>query len=216
MVKEPQKPSNGKKPKVAKAGLPAPIPPRTPEEEAVVQGYYGKKPLDKPVSFESRGRDVRLKSADRDLARARLGTLMHAVGDNHLFTLVGKAGASLGIRDHVDAMDTLVGIVHGIDPQDHLEALLAMQMAATHMTSLEMLRRAHGDDLSTQTIDACVTRATRLMRTFTAQVVALKDYRSKGHQTVTVQHVDVRDGGQAIVGQDVVLNRPGVPGGGGS
>jgi hypothetical protein len=214
MAKRQRKSSKGEKPTAAEENLPATLPPRTPEEEALVQGYYGTKRLDKPVRFETHGEAVRLKG-DRDLARARLGTLMHAVGDNHLFTLVARAGTSLGIRDNVDAMDTLVGIVHGIDPQDHLEALLAMQMAATHLTSLEMLRRAHADDMPTQAIDSCVTRATRLMRTFTAQVAALKDYRSKGHQTVTVQHVDVREGGQAIVGKDVVLNKPG-PGGGGS
>ncbi len=33
-----------------------------------------------------------------------------------------------------------------------------------------------------------------------AQVAALKDYRSKGEQKITVQHVHVADGGQAIVG----------------
>lgn len=205
----------GQKPRAEEASLPARPRPRTPEEEALVQTYYGTKRLAKPVRFETYEGCVKL-AGDHDLARARLGTLVHAVGDRHLFTLVSKAGSSLGLRDDVDAMDTLVGIIHGIDPQDHLEALLAMQMAATHLSSLEMLRRSHGEGLGTQTIDSCVIRATRLMRTFTAQVAALKDYRCKGQQTVTVQHVDVREGGQAIVGKDVVLNKPGTPGGGGS
>ncbi|MGN6392978.1 MAG: hypothetical protein ACTHM9_12115 [Gemmatimonadales bacterium] len=75
-----------------------------------------------------------------------------------------------------------------------------------------MLRRTH---LAEQIdhVDSCVTRAARLMRTFTAQVAALKDYRSKGHQTVTVQHVQVSEGGQAIVG-DVVMNQAGRGSGG--
>jgi hypothetical protein len=37
----------------------------------------------------------------------------------------------------------------------------------------------------------------KLARTFAAQVAALKDYRSKGEQKMTVQHVHVADGGQA-------------------
>ena len=40
----------------------------------------------------------------------------------------------------------------------------------------------------------------KLMRTFTAQMEALRKHRHGGKQTVTVQHVNVEDGGQAIVG----------------
>jgi hypothetical protein len=38
----------------------------------------------------------------------------------------------------------------------------------------------------------------KLARTFAAQMSALKEYRSKGEQKMTVQHV--AEGGQAIVG----------------
>ncbi len=40
----------------------------------------------------------------------------------------------------------------------------------------------------------------KLARTFTAQVEALKKYRSTGEQSIRVQHVTVNDGGKAIVG----------------
>jgi hypothetical protein len=40
----------------------------------------------------------------------------------------------------------------------------------------------------------------KLARTFTAQLEALKRYRTGGEQKVTVQHVSVSEGGQAIVG----------------
>ena len=42
--------------------------------------------------------------------------------------------------------------------------------------------------------------AVKLLRTFTAQVEALQRYRGKGQQKVTVEHVNVNAGGQAIVG----------------
>jgi hypothetical protein len=51
----------------------------------------------------------------------------------------------------------------------------------------------------------------KLTRTFAAQVSALKEYRSKGEQKMTVQHVHVAEGGQAIVGN---VNAP--AGGGGA
>lgn len=40
----------------------------------------------------------------------------------------------------------------------------------------------------------------KLARTFAAQMEALRKYRHGGEQKVTVQHVQVSDGGQAIVG----------------
>jgi hypothetical protein len=40
----------------------------------------------------------------------------------------------------------------------------------------------------------------KFARTFIAQVEALKRYRSGGEQKVTVQHLSVSEGGQAIVG----------------
>jgi hypothetical protein len=40
----------------------------------------------------------------------------------------------------------------------------------------------------------------KLRRTFAARMAALKEYRSKGEQKMTVQHVHVAEGGQAIVG----------------
>ena len=40
----------------------------------------------------------------------------------------------------------------------------------------------------------------KLARTFTTQVAALKNYRTGGQQKMTVEHVHVHEGGQAIVG----------------
>ena len=40
----------------------------------------------------------------------------------------------------------------------------------------------------------------KLMRTYTAQVEALARLRRGGEQRVIVQHVNVNEGGQAIVG----------------
>ena len=40
----------------------------------------------------------------------------------------------------------------------------------------------------------------RLARTFTTQVEALKRHRSVGEQKMTVERVNVNEGGQAIVG----------------
>jgi len=61
-------------------------------------------------------------------------------------------------------------------------------------------RRAVIPEQTEKGIEMNVSRATRLMRTFTSQVEALQKYRNKGKQTIQVQHVNVQSGGQAIVG----------------
>ena len=51
----------------------------------------------------------------------------------------------------------------------------------------------------------------KLARTFAMQVEPLKRYRTGGEQKVTVQHVSVGDGGQAIVGNVTQAARPPAP-----
>ena len=103
--------------------------------------------------------------------------------------------------DGEEDANAALAAVNGIGPKDTLEGLLAVQMVATHNTAMEMLRRAL---LEGQTVDGanhCVNRATKLLRTFTAQMQALNKYRGKGtEQKVIVEHVHINEGAQAIVG----------------
>ncbi len=91
--------------------------------------------------------------------------------------------------------------LHGIRPRDELEGMLAVQMVATHNLAMEFTRRAVSEN---QTIDEArhnVHCIAKLMRTFVAQLEALQHYRGKeSQQKVTVEHVHVNQGGQAIVG----------------
>ena len=102
----------------------------------------------------------------------------------------------------------MLAVVKGIEPRDQVEAMLAAQMAAVHMASMTFARRlAHVDNIPQQ--DSAQTAFNKLSRTFVSQVSALKEYRSKGEQKMTVQHVHVAEGGQAIVG-NVSTPTPGV------
>jgi hypothetical protein len=77
--------------------------------------------------------------------------------------------------------------------------MLAAQMAAVHMAALRMARQLAAAEMIPQQ-DAAERAFNKLARTFAAQMDTLKRYRSKGEQKVTVQHVTVNDGGQAVVG----------------
>jgi hypothetical protein len=69
--------------------------------------------------------------------------------------------------------------------------MLAVQMAATHAAAMKMLNRAMQDQPSLEVYDSVVNRAIKLLRTYTAQLEALKRYRSAGEQRVVVQHQHV-------------------------
>jgi hypothetical protein len=88
----------------------------------------------------------------------------------------------------------------GIGPRDELEAMIAAQMIAAHSAAMECYRRAM---LSEQTLEGRrenLNQANKLSRTYTLLLEALNRHRGKGQQKVTVEHVHVHRGGQAIVG----------------
>ena len=97
-------------------------------------------------------------------------------------------------------LNDAAALLEGIAPQDPVEGMLAIQMVATHSAAIRYLRMASLDDQTPQKMDWHINRATKLLRTYTAQVEALKRYRSTGRQTMVVKHVHVHEGGQAIVG----------------
>ena len=88
-----------------------------------------------------------------------------------------------------------------ISPANYLETMLATQMIAANDAALLFLHYATLPEQSFAGRDANVVRATRLMRLFCEQLEALQKLKGKtGQQRVTVEHVHVNQGGQAIVG----------------
>lgn len=97
-------------------------------------------------------------------------------------------------------LNDAAALLEGIAPQDPVEGMLAIQMVATHSAAMRYLRMASLDEQTPQRMDWHINRATKLLRTYTAQIEALNRHRSKGRQSMTVKHVHVHEGGQAIVG----------------
>ena len=91
--------------------------------------------------------------------------------------------------------------------------MLSAQMAAIHMATMRLVRQITQVETLPQQ-DSAERALNKLARTFTTQMEAFKRYRSGGEQKVTVQHMSVSDGGQAIVGNvtqgksEATLNRP--------
>jgi hypothetical protein len=101
-------------------------------------------------------------------------------------------------------IDALIGIA----PNDELEGMMAAQLVAAHNAAMECYRRAMIGEQTFEGRRENLAQANKLSRTYAALLEALNRHRGKGQQKVTVEHVHVHSGGQAVVG--VV----GTPGGG--
>ena len=98
-----------------------------------------------------------------------------------------------------EAINFGLAVIASIEPKDELETMLAMQMVAVHLATMTFTRRlAHVETLDQQ--NSAERALNKLSRTFAMQLEALKRYRTGGEQKVVVQHVNVNEGGQAIVG----------------
>ena len=111
-----------------------------------------------------------------------------------------KASEIQGFTDlGIDEINGAMAAVEAARPENEIEAMLAVQMYATHVAAMRMLGRAMKSDNSDTTV-GYGSLATKLLRTYTTQVEALAKMRRGGEQKVTVEHVHVYPGGQAIVG----------------
>ncbi len=96
--------------------------------------------------------------------------------------------------------DNAISLIRGIAPRDEIENMLAIQMIGVHNMAMNAIRLAMISDQFGPAKETNVNQATKLLRTFIAQMDALKKYRTGGQQKVVVEHVHVNEGGQAIVG----------------
>lgn len=115
-----------------------------------------------------------------------------------LLAQLSNASTLKGAADE-EGLNFMLSVVKGIEPQDQMEAMLAAQMAAVHMATMTFARRLGSVEFLPQQ-DSAERAFNKLARTFTTQIEALKRYRTGGEQKVTVEHVTVNEGGQAIVG----------------
>ena len=138
--------------------------------------------------------------------------------DVSLFREVLKEPNSVSANASVERMRLFNGFGHlemavdaseTIDAKNSLEKMLAHQMTACHVMSMRLMSKAvkYTDNLTTSYTHPNIEQATkvvnaaaRLMDTFQRGLATISKIRSGGRQKVTVEHVHVNKGGQAIVG----------------
>ena len=178
----------------------------TAEQEAMA-AWLERKWMSPRIKLHGKRGDATVVGTDHSDLAVGFALLMKAVGTQDETFLAGlmeqliNAGAKgQDVGDAGEAKaNFLLSVVKGIEPKDEIEAMLAAQMATVHSATMTFARRLnHVDNLAQQ--DSAERAFNKLARTFAAQVEALKRYRSRGEQTVRVEHVTVNEGGQAIVG----------------
>jgi hypothetical protein len=172
------------------------------EDRALIQAYAARKPTPR-LKVTPKGEGATVGCDHPEPAIGQL-LLMQALGttetdfiDGIVLQLV-KAGND---KHEYDAQgpNFMLAVVKGLAPKDQIETMLAAQMAAVHMLTMTFARRlGRVDNIPQQ--DSASNAFNKLARTFAVQLEALKRYRTGGEQRMTVQHVTVNDGGQAIVG----------------
>jgi hypothetical protein len=119
--------------------------------------------------------------------------------------LANQAVQSLWLKnsseeDKDKQINGVIAALIGTDPKDEIEGMVAAQLIAAHNSAMECYRRAMISDQTFEGRRENLTQANRLSRTQAVLIEALNRHRGKGNQKVTVEHVHVHPGGQAIVG----------------
>jgi hypothetical protein len=94
----------------------------------------------------------------------------------------------------------------GIAPKDEIEGMIAAQLLAAHNAAMECYRRAMIGEQTLEGRRENLAQANKLSRTYATLLESLNRHRGKGQQKVTVEHVHVHSGGQAVVG---IIETPG-------
>ena len=135
----------------------------------------------------------------------RLKSFGGSKSDDWNNVIVNQAAGSLWTAgDSDDARNTKMKAMAeglaGIAPRDEMEGMMAAQLIASHSAAMECYRRAMIPEQSFEGRKENLTQANKLSRTWTTLLEALNKHRGKGQQKMTVEHVHVHSGGQAIVG----------------
>jgi hypothetical protein len=130
-----------------------------------------------------------------DAADARLMTALGTTSADLAERLITQIVSTIHLRPSnepisAENLNAALAAVTGIGPQDEAEAMLAAQMVGVHWTAMALLSKA-GSTNDRALLNDAGNLAVKLLRTYPAQLDALKRYRSAGEQHVVVQHQHV-------------------------
>lgn len=169
-----------------------------------------KKPKASDLTPKKKQPPIRVEKSEVDGVKHRLvqideGYLDDAFGTDNpvvmerLFAEV----ALIGNKDPSELNEKItigtVELMKELAPKDATETLLCSQMVAIHTALVDVSWKLSSSKTMEQ-FSIYEKAANRLARTYSMQMETLNKHRRKGTQKVVVQHVNVENGGQAVVG----------------
>lgn len=112
------------------------------------------------------------------------------------------ARTDLLLQPSFNAVAMGIDAAQSVGAQNSLEKMLAHQMAVAHEATMRLMDRALSFEARHDSVEACrlANTAARLMSVYQDGLMTLQRLRTGGTQTVTVQHVKLEAGAQAVIG----------------
>jgi len=119
--------------------------------------------------------------------------------------ILNQIGSTYTGGNDENTIANIIASVDNLKPMDHIESMLVAQMLVTHNATMSNFSRAtqycaSSNFKTMEAGNAALNLANKLARTYTMQIEALNRYRGKGQQKMTIEHVHINSGGQAIIG----------------
>lgn len=132
---------------------------------------------------------------------------MQSTLDNPTSVTAQASYDRMKLAPDVDVLTLALDLAETIQARNSAEKLLAGQLAAAHQLAMKLLAKSLAVGMLNHlgecgdTVEACrlVNTSARLMSVYQQGLETLATLRTGGKQVVVVQHVQVTDGGQAVV-----------------
>ena len=103
-------------------------------------------------------------------------------------------------KAEINSLNAILDTLYAMKPNDEIEGMLITRLIALHFQITKQMQALNLNGLTPEQVDSLINRSTKLTRLYNETVDTLSRYRRKGEQKVVVQHVNVNNGGQAMVG----------------
>lgn len=157
------------------------------------------------ITIPSEGKAVQTKREDQELLNEVKKQFAYSSGSKReefgslIFNQITNSCYFKSIQENpVDTFKSVYAELQGIAPKDQIEGMLATQMIATHHAIMDCFRIIKQNG-TIEVMNTMINSANKLSRTYTTQMEALNRHRGKVQQKMTVEHVHVNSGGQAII-----------------
>lgn len=163
---------------------------------------------DMPVLHQGRGGEI--APADNPDLPWRQREIAQTVGAPSNMLSADASLARLNLARDAGVLTLAVEAAESVNATTSVQQMLCHSLSATHKLAMNMLGTAanelHKHQVAAHVNPGALTEATRaanagarLLAAFSQGAIALDRLRNGHHQTMTVQYVNIEDGGQAII-----------------